>query len=106
MESKTEIPTLVANLMSILRQDTRTYDSTSLAKLLQKLDSEFVTQVGQYYKTEFKPKLIEDEFSTLINFDREIFNASRSMILMTEIFLSNVHIPKHQKNIQVIDGNA
>ncbi|MBK8279071.1 MAG: Na/Pi cotransporter family protein [Saprospiraceae bacterium] len=106
VESKTEIPTLVANLMSILRQDTRTYDSTSLAKLLQKLDSEFVTQVGQYYKTEFKPKLIEDEFSTLINFDREIFNASRSMILMTEIFLSNVHIPKHQKNIQAIDGNA
>jgi hypothetical protein len=45
--------------------------------------------VGRFYKDGFDIALSGDEFSTLINFNREVFNASKYLIIMLkEYYLS------------------
>lgn len=82
METRKRVLALTDELEGILQrpEDRPVFDQ--LFSNIRGLENHYHSMVGRFYKDGFEIALSEDEFSTLINFNREVFNACKYLIIM------------------------
>lgn len=89
METRQKVMELVDEIGGILQHPEAQPVYDQLFSNVKKLEDHYHTMVGRFYKDGFDIALSGDEFSTLINFNREVFNAGKYLIIMLkEYYLS------------------